>query len=328
MAANAADYAVMEISSHSLRQNRVWGINFKTAVFTNISPEHLDYHKDMQDYKRSKALLFEGLSKDAIAVLNIDDEFGRQLAGGIPSRVLTYGMAEGADIQPQRFSFSVDGTRALINTPGGKVELDSRLVGKFNLYNMLSCIGAAAAEGVDPHHIADGIEAVKTVPGRVEEIAAGQPFKVYVDYAHTDDALKNILCTLNQLPHKRIITLFGCGGDRDTTKRPRMGRVASELSDIVVVTTDNPRSEDPKAIARQVVDGIEKNRLKRSFVVLDRQLAIKKAIGMAQEGDIVLLAGKGHETYQIFKNMVQPFDDRHVAKKALADLGHTSLCLR
>ena len=322
MAANNANYAVMEVSSHSLQQSRVRCIDFKIAAFTNVTPEHLDYHKDMEAYKDAKALLFEGLSRDSTAVLNIDDDFGRELSGRTPAKVLKYSLLKNADITAENISFSPTASRMLINTPKGKMKLRTLLVGRFNIYNILASIGVGIAEGVPLDEIIWGIESVTVVPGRLEEVFCGQPFKVYVDYAHTDDALKNILTSLRDLKPKHIITLFGCGGDRDITKRPRMGRVANLLSDYVVITTDNPRSEDPAAIAEQITEGIEKDSLKRVFVALDRRQAIKKAIGLAGKGDIVLLAGKGHETYQVFKNMVQPFDDRECAKKILADLGY------
>jgi UDP-N-acetylmuramyl-tripeptide synthetase len=328
MAANAANYAIMEVSSHSLEQNRVRCINFKTAVFTNITPEHLDYHKDMLAYKNAKAMLFKGLSKNSTAVLNVDDDFGKELSTRTPATTLKCSLLRKADITAEKFSFSPNGAQMIVNTPNGKMRIETRLAGRFNVYNILAAIGVGIAENVDSNKIISGIEKLKVVPGRLEEIFCGQPFRVYVDYAHTDDALKNILTSLKDFNPNRIITLFGCGGDRDVTKRPRMGEVASRLSDYVVITTDNPRNEDSAAIAEQITKGIEKNRLGRAFVMLDRRQAIKKAISLAAEGDIVLLAGKGHETYQILKNMIQPFDDREVAKEALSDLGYSSLCLR
>jgi len=334
MVTNGAGYIVMEASSHSLEQERTWGIDFKTAVFTNITPEHLDYHKNMKEYKRAKALLFKNLGKHATAVINMDDELGKELVDEIVGArhavplLLTYGFGSAADIHPEKFTLSSGGTDMIVNTPKGKMEIHSKLIGKFNTYNILASIGAGIAEGIELKKIAAGIEAVKVVPGRLERVAANSKFDVYVDYAHTDDALKNVLTAIKELTHGRIITLFGCGGDRDTAKRPRMGKVVSELSDYAVITTDNPRSEDPQAIANQVLAGIEKNKSRKVFVVLDRQEAIKKAIGLAKEGDIVLLAGKGHETYQIFKNIFEPFDDREVARKVLAGIGHTQACLR
>jgi len=329
MVANGANYIVMEASSHSLDQERVWAIDFKTAVFTNITPEHLDYHKNMLEYKRAKAILFRGLQEGCSAVLNIDDCFGKELADELKTcRVLRYGLNADADIRPEKFSLSSAGTELTAVTPKGIISLHSKLPGKFNLYNILASIGAGIAEGISLEKIAAGIELVKLVPGRLERVVCNQPFDVYVDYAHTDDALKNVLTAIKELAPGRIITLFGCGGDRDVTKRPRMARVASEFSDYIVITTDNPRSEDPKDIAEQVVAGIVKDKLSKTFVVLDRLEAIKKAIGLAKEGDIVLLAGKGHETYQIFKNMIQPFDDREVAKKILSNIGYTHSCSR
>lgn len=318
MVSNGANYVIIEVSSHSLEQERVWAIDFKTAVFTNITPEHLDYHKTMQSYKQAKGLLFRNLAKHATAVLNIDDDFGNELAGELSmTRVLRYGFNASAEIRPEKFSLSSAGTEAVIITPNGKIKLHSKLIGKFNLYNILAAVGAGIAEGISIDKIKAGIEALKMVPGRLERVVCNQHFDVYVDYAHTDDALKNVLTAIKELAPGRIITLFGCGGDRDKTKRPRMARVASELSDYVVITTDNPRTEDPKTIVEEIAAGIPKARGGNFFIVLDRQEAIKKAIGLAKEGDIVLLAGKGHETYQIFKNMIQPFDDREIAKICL-----------
>jgi len=329
MVTNGANYIIMEVSSHSLEQERVWAIDFKTAVFTNITPEHLDYHKNMQEYKRAKGILLRGLARHATAVLNTDDDFGKELAGELSGvRVLRYGLNASAEIRPEKFSLSSAGTEAVIITPKGKIKLRSKLVGKFNLYNILAAIGVGIAENVELEKIKSGVEALKLVPGRLERVLCNQPFDVYVDYAHTDDALKNVLTAIRELTLGRVITLFGCGGDRDKTKRPRMARIASELSDYVIITTDNPRGEDPKTIAEEVAAGIPKNKSGNSFVVLDRQEAIKKAISLAKEGDIVLLAGKGHETYQIFKNMIQPFDDREIAKKVLANIGYTQTCLR
>ncbi len=328
MVTKGVNSIVMEVSSHSLEQHRVWGIDFKTAVFTNITPEHLDYHKNMHEYKNAKAKLFERLSKQDTAVLNIDDEFGKELVSRVKSQVLTYGFTKDADIRPESVSFTSQGIELKAITPAGKLKLHSKLSGRFNLYNILATIGIGISEKIALDKIAAGIQAVEFVPGRLQEISCGQPFKVYVDYAHTDDALKNVLTVLRELTRGKIITLFGCGGNRDTFKRPRMGKVASELSDYVIITTDNPRSESPQDIAEEVIKGVPKNKLDKTYIILDRQEAIKKAISLAEENDTVLLAGKGHETYQIFKNMVQQFDDREIVKKILVETGHTSICSR
>jgi len=321
MTSKGVNYVAMEVSSHSLEQRRIWGIDFKTAVFTNITPEHLDYHKNMQEYKNAKAKLFEGLLEHSTSVLNIDDDFGKELTRRIKSSILTYGLTKDADIRPEGVTLSKNGIELIAVTPKGKIKLHSKLSGRFNLYNILASIGIGISENIDLDKISKGIESVQLIPGRLEEISCGQAFKVYVDYAHTDDALKNVLPVLRELTKGRLITLFGCGGNRDTTKRPRMGNVASVLSDYVIITTDNPRSESPQDIANQVFDGVVKEKRDKTFVILDRYQAIKKAISLASSNDIVLLAGKGHETYQIFKNMVQQFDDREVARKVLSEMG-------
>jgi len=320
MVDNGAKYIVMEVSSHSLSQGRVRGVDFKTAVFTNITPEHLDYHKTMQEYKNAKAILFKNLAVHAKAVLNIDDVFGKELSAELccnKSALLTYSLGSNADIYPEKYFLSSSGVEAVIVTPAGKININSRLVGKFNLYNILAAASVGIAESVAIDKIAAGIDDIMVVPGRLEKISCGQKFDVYVDYAHTDDALKNVLGALRELSPAKIITLFGCGGDRDKTKRPRMGKIAASLSDYVIITTDNPRSEDPESIAGQVLEGVLKNDRNKALVIIDRQEAIKKAISLARSGDVVLLAGKGHETYQVFKNTTQPFDDSQIAKNIL-----------
>jgi len=320
MVDNGAKYIVMEVSSHSLSQGRVRGVDFKTAVFTNITPEHLDYHKTMQEYKNAKAILFKNLAVHAKAVLNIDDVFGKELSAELccnKSALLTYSLGSNADIYPEKYFLSSSGVEAVIVMPAGKININSRLVGKFNLYNILAAASVGIAESVAIDKIAAGIDDIMVVPGRLEKISCGQKFDVYVDYAHTDDALKNVLGALRELSPAKIITLFGCGGDRDKTKRPRMGKIAASLSDYVIITTDNPRSEDPESIAGQVLEGVLKNDRNKALVIIDRQEAIKKAISLARSGDVVLLAGKGHETYQVFKNTTQPFDDSQIAKNIL-----------
>jgi len=260
------------------------------------------------------------LAVHAKAVLNIDDVFGKELSAELccnKSALLTYSLGSNADIYPEKYFLSSSGVEAVIVTPAGKININSRLVGKFNLYNILAAASVGIAESVAIDKIAAGIDDIMVVPGRLEKISCGQKFDVYVDYAHTDDALKNVLGALRELSPAKIITLFGCGGDRDKTKRPRMGKIAASLSDYVIITTDNPRSEDPESIAGQVLEGVLKNDRNKALVIIDRQEAIKKAISLARSGDVVLLAGKGHETYQVFKNTTQPFDDSQIAKNIL-----------
>jgi len=314
---------VMEASSHALAMDRLWGCHFAAAVFTNLTRDHLDYHKTFESYFAAKRRLFEGTGAgpaDA-AVINADDPYGKQLAG-IAQRTLTYGLKNGAQIKPQKFPLSFSGLEFTAQTPRGKIEVQSRLVGKINVYNILAAIGAAIALEVGDSAIEKGLRELESVPGRFERIAEGQPFLVIVDYAHTDDALRNLISTARELcGEKRIITLFGAGGDRDRTKRPPMGEAAGNLSDFVVLTSDNPRSEDPLRIINDVLVGLQKTDAKYQ-VEPDREKAIEIAFREAKPGDIVLLAGKGHETYQVLRDGRIEFDDREVARRLLRAQGY------
>lgn len=316
-------HAVMEASSHALAMDRLWGCPFAVAIFTNLTREHLDYHKTLEEYFAAKRRLFEGTGAVAPAtgVINRDDEYGRQLAG-LAGRTLTYGLEAGADITTRKPSISLSGIEFTADTPAGKIEIRSSLVGRPNVYNILAAIGAGVGLELSKEVIAKGIAQLSAVPGRFERIEAGQPFLVVVDYAHTDDALRNLLVTARELnPDGRIITLFGCGGDRDRTKRPLMGEAAGHASDIVVLTSDNPRSEDPLLIINDVIVGVQRTETKL-FVEPDRQKAIQVALDVARAGDIVLLAGKGHETYQVLRDRTIDFDDREVARKILGKGGY------
>ena len=316
-------HAVMEASSHALAMDRLWGCPFAVAIFTNLTREHLDYHKTLEEYFAAKRRLFEGTGAAAPAtgVINRDDEYGRQLAG-LAGRTLTYGLEAGADITTRKPSISLSGIEFTADTPSGKIEIRSNLVGRPNVYNILAAIGAGVGLGLSKEVIANGVAQLAAVPGRFERIEAGQPFLVVVDYAHTDDALRNLLVTARELnPDGRIITLFGCGGDRDRTKRPLMGEAAGHASDIVVLTSDNPRSEDPLLIINDVIVGVQRTETKL-FVEPDRQKAIEVALDVARAGDIVLLAGKGHEAYQVLRDRTIEFDDREVARKILGKGGY------
>lgn len=311
-------HAVLEASSHALAMNRLWGCPFAVAIFTNLTRDHLDYHKTFEEYFAAKRRLFEGTGAAApgTGVINRDDEYGQKLAG-LASRTLTYGLEPGSDITTRKPAVSLSGIEFVAETPSGKIEIRSRLVGRPNVYNILAAIGAGVALDLSGEVIARGIAQLSAVPGRFERIDMGQPFLVVVDYAHTDDALRNLLATAKELnTNGRIITLFGCGGDRDRTKRPLMGEAAGHASDIVVLTSDNPRSEDPLLIINDVIVGVQRTKAKL-FVEPDRQKAIEVALDEARSGDIVLLAGKGHETYQVLRDRTIAFDDREVARAAL-----------
>jgi UDP-N-acetylmuramoyl-L-alanyl-D-glutamate--2,6-diaminopimelate ligase len=317
------EFAVLEASSHALSMERLWGCHFQAAVFTNLTREHMDYHKTFQDYFAAKRKLFEATGSGApeVAVLNSDDSYGRQLAGLAKSSV-TYGLESGAAITTKKFQPSFDGLTFTAQTPNGKLQISSSLVGRINVYNILAAIGAAQALGIANDVIELGVRKLASVSGRFQRIDEGQPFLVIVDYAHTDDALENLIRTARELNAKgRIITLFGCGGEKDRTKRPVMGEVTGRLSDLTILTSDNPRSEDPLKIISDIVVGLQKTAGKY-LIEPDRETAIAGALDAARAGDIVLLAGKGHENYQMLATGTMPFDDREVAQRLLRARGY------
>jgi len=314
-------HATMEVSSHALALGRVYGITFHTAVFTNLTRDHLDFHHTMEEYFAAKRLLFapEGTTPPQWAVINFDDEYGRQI--GPAPHTLRYGFEEGADLRGSSLEMDFDGLRFTVEHAGARVRLTSPLVGKFNAYNILAACGAALSYGLDWNTITRAIANSPRVPGRFESVQQGQPFLIVVDYAHTDDALRNVISVARELHPKRVITLFGCGGDRDRTKRPLMAQAAAELSDYVVLTSDNPRSEDPLAIMNDALVGLRRFDTPHTMEP-DRAKAIRAALKEAKAGDIVILAGKGHETYQVLKDRVIHFDDREVARDVLRELGY------
>jgi UDP-N-acetylmuramoyl-L-alanyl-D-glutamate--2,6-diaminopimelate ligase len=324
-----ATEAVMEVSSHALAQERVFGVPFDVAVFTNLTRDHLDYHKTMEEYFAAKRVLFEGCGTDAprAVVTNVDDESGAKLAEFSRKRsslVLKYGWERG-DLHAEKVVITTRGTRFDVVTPEGKIAVFSALIGRVNVYNILAAAGACYARGCSAQAIAAGIGKLACVPGRFERVDCGQPFTVVVDYAHTDDALRNLTALGRELvsgagAKGRVLTVFGCGGDRDRKKRPLMGEAAGRGSDFVVLTSDNPRSEDPVAIINDAVVGLQKTGVKYS-VEVDRRKAIAVAIGEARPGDIVLLAGKGHERVQITREGAAPFDDLEAARAALSAAG-------
>ena len=315
-------FAVLEASSHSLSMDRLWGCHFQAAIFTNLTREHMDYHKTFEDYFAAKRKLFEGTGAGApeVAVLNTDDGYGKQLAG-LAKNTVTYGLESDADITTKKFRLSFEGLHFAAQTPNGKLEVTSPLVGRINVYNLLAAIGAGQALGFSNEIIEKGVHDLESVSGRFQRVDQGQPFLVIVDYAHTDDALENLIRTARELNSKgRVITLFGCGGLKDRTKRPVMGEVAGRLSDLTILSSDNPRTEDPLKIISDVVVGLQKTNGKY-LIEPDREKAIGIAMDEARAGDIVLLAGKGHENYQILADRTLEFDDREMARRVLRERG-------
>lgn len=316
----------MEVSSHALAQHRVAYLEFKAAIFTNLTRDHLDFHGDMQHYFAAKRRLFEMLPAGAPAIVNVDDPWGLELASDAP-RVVSYAIERPADVRPRHISYSLEGLAFDVDTPRGTVAVRSPLIGRPNAYNILAVVAAAVALELPAHAIESGIAALDHVPGRFQIVSSSRDdVRVVVDYAHTDDALKNLLETARSMTAGRVTTVFGCGGDRDRTKRPLMGAVAGRLSDFVVLTSDNPRSEDPERILDEIVLGLsptpEPGAPKRAGTpfarIPDRRAAIETAVRQASPGDLILIAGKGHEKYQVIGDRTLPFDDVDVAREALA----------
>ena len=313
---------VMEASSHALAQERVWGLHFDGAIFTNLTRDHLDYHKDFAGYFAAKRRLFEdlGAGPPGVAVINRDDPWGLRLLELKHGRLITYGFDSGADVRVKQLVYHPYGFRAILATPGGNFEIASNLMGRANVYNALAATAAGLGLNLPIEAIHAGLAQLESVPGRFERISEGQPFLVLVDYAHTDDALRNVLKTARELTDRRLIVVFGCGGDRDRAKRPLMGEAAGSLSDLAVVTSDNPRSEDPISIMNDAIVGLQKT--SNPYIAeVDREAAIRKALESAREGDVVVLAGKGHETYQVLKDRTIQFNEREVAKRILREMG-------
>jgi UDP-N-acetylmuramoyl-L-alanyl-D-glutamate--2,6-diaminopimelate ligase len=312
-----AKFMVLEASSHALSQNRLAGVEFAAAAFTNLSGDHLDYHKTKADYLAAKMRLFERLSEDAAAVLNKQSPEAKEVAARTKAKVLWYAVDEEADIVGRIESMGVDGTQFSLEYGGHREIVNTSLAGEHNVSNHLAAAGLCIAAGVDLGVIAAGLSELKSVPGRLEAVEGGQDFKVLVDYAHTDDALKNVLTTLGPLCKGRLTVVFGCGGDRDRTKRPRMAQVAAELADSVIVTSDNPRTEQPEDIIGDIIEGFSQSDWEKVTIEPDRKMAIELAIQSARKDDIVLIAGKGHETYQIIGEKRIDFDDRQIARDLL-----------
>jgi UDP-N-acetylmuramoyl-L-alanyl-D-glutamate--2,6-diaminopimelate ligase len=312
----------MEVSSHALALARVDELRFDVAVFTNLTQDHLDFHRTLDAYRQAKRRLFELLERSPkpgrTAVVNTDDPSGADMTRGLGVRVLTFGLREGAAVRAVEWSSTLEGIRLVAATPSGSVTLSSPLIGEHNVMNLLAAIGTGLALGLAPGEIARGLAGVGTVPGRFEQVRTGQPFLVVVDYAHTPDALERVLATARKLTRQRLGVVFGCGGDRDRGKRPLMGEIAARLADRIWVTSDNPRTEVPEAIIDEIVVGLRRAGGEGRFVrESDRRTAMAHALTWAGPDDTVVIAGKGHETYQIVGTETLPFDDREVAREIL-----------
>jgi len=313
-------HCVMEVSSHSLEQKRVWGVSYDVAVFTNLSGEHLDYHASMESYFEAKKKLFYLNHKRSAAVVNWDDPWGQKLVAELPMTTVTFGLEPAAIVRAVKFAMAEAGIDAQVSFPGGVMRIQSVLVGRHNLYNLLAAAAAALSLNVAPADIVKGIAALKGVPGRFERVPNGRGLQVVVDYAHTDNALEHLLTTAREFKPRRVILVFGAGGDRDKEKRERMGRVAARLADWTVLTSDNPRSEEPGDIIAAIEKGFSKESVKAYEVEPDRKKAIVRALATANKGDIVLIAGKGHEDYQIFKDRTIHFSDTEVVEEVLREM--------
>jgi UDP-N-acetylmuramyl-tripeptide synthetase len=311
-------HGVMEVSSHSLELKRVFKTRFAVGVFMNLTHDHLDFHGDMETYFKAKRILFSADNGNGIesAVINTDDAYGKRLASEVQMPVLRFGFNEPAEIRAIAYKSHAGGTDLDCETPAGRIRFRLHLVGRPNVYNVMAATGASLCLGLDPETIRAGIENLRGVPGRMELVDARQDFSVIVDYAHSPDSLQNLLETVRQLPHEKIIVVFGCGGDRDRTKRPVMGEIAAKMGDFVFATSDNPRTEDPLDILKEIEPGLQRGAAPYT-IVPDRREAIAVALSMAKRGDAVVIAGKGHEDYQIIGSRVIPFDDRKLARELI-----------
>lgn len=316
------DTAVMEVSSHALALGRVYGTDYKIALYTNLSQDHLDFHESMDDYLRAKTLLFSSLGNDykqpKYAVVNRDDTNWSFIAKSTSRPVITYSMRNDADVQAKNVRTTISDTSFLLKTPVGTVEVTSKMLGTFNVYNMLAATSVALLLHIPLETIKEALESMNGVPGRFERVEAGQDFAVIVDYAHTPDSLENVLQTIQTFAEKKIYTVVGSGGDRDRTKRPLMAQAALKYSDYAIFTSDNPRTEDPYAILQDMTDDLTEHHYE---VIENRKEAIKRAVSLAERGDVILIAGKGHETYQEINGVRYDFDDRLVARDVIIEKG-------
>lgn len=337
MADDGITHVIAEVSSHAVDLKRIDDCDFDMGIFTNLTRDHLDYHLTMENYFQAKKRFFAEIlpqSKKVHSqkmVINSDDKWGQRILQDVPVPALTYGIENDYSIRAESYELSLSGIKARINLAGDTVFIDSPLIGKFNLYNILAAIGAAFILQIPLPVIKSGIDKMSCVPGRLEKVASPDDINIFVDYAHTDDALRRVLQNLSELKKKRIITVFGCGGNRDRGKRPLMGEAAVDYSDLTIITSDNPRLEDPLTIIAEIETGIDSNRIQKTApdklqlkngargyaVIPDRRKAIEAAIAVAVNGDIILIAGKGHEDYQILGTQKVPFDDRVVVAQIL-----------
>ena len=317
---------VMEVSSHALAEHRVAGVEFDTAIFTNLTQDHLDFHGTMENYLRAKTKLFDmvsrrGRKQNKTAIVNVDDAAAEEILRHCLCKKISYGVKNSCDLQASEVQCEMRNAKCVIENkfliPHSSFLINLHLTGLFNVYNVLAAVGAATAENIRTDIIKDALENFKSVPGRFERIFSAAPFEVIVDYAHTPDGVKNVLQTARQIVDGKIITVFGCGGDRDNSKRPIMGKLAAKFSDVIIATSDNPRTEDPEKILDEIEIGIGEKNHER---IVDRRAAIFRAIELAEAGDIVLILGKGHETYQILNTGTIHFDDREVAKQAIKEV--------
>lgn len=309
--------AIMEVTSHALEQNRVQQLHFNAAMFTNLTPEHLDYHHTMEEYAAAKRKFFQLLDKNAFAIVNADSPYAKTMLEGCLAKPFTFGIDTKADLMAKDIVLTPSGMEFTVCFQGQEKRFDSRLIGRFNVHNILTATALSLVKGVPLAKIKEAVASFRTVSGRLEKVSFSSKIHVFVDYAHTPDALFNVLSTLKEIKKGKMITVFGCGGNRDRTKRPVMGKVSEELSDFTIVTSDNPRTEEPQAIIQEIIGGFKEKRFETE---LDREKAIAKAIQMAGKEDIVLIAGKGHEKSQIFAHKTIPFDDVEIAKQVLQAL--------
>ncbi len=310
-------YCAMEVSSHALDQERVAGINFAHAIFTNLTQDHLDYHKNLEDYFQAKARLFRFLPYTSVAIINNDDKYSRRLKHLTSAKVITYGIKNKSIVMARDIKFSIKGSQFTLVAPKIKAKIKTGLVGRHNIYNILAAVAWGVSENLGFKDIKSSVESFKTVPGRLEKVVCDKGYDIFVDYGHTPDALFNVITALRPLVSGKIIVIFGCGGQRDKLKRPKMGRIVTQLADYAIITSDNPRSEDPMRIIRDIRSGISKNNFR---VIPDRFKAIQTGLLSAKKDDCLIIAGKGHEDYQILKNKVLYFNDRKAVQECLGSM--------
>jgi UDP-N-acetylmuramoyl-L-alanyl-D-glutamate--2,6-diaminopimelate ligase len=319
MQKEGAEYAIAEVSSHALDQHRTEAVNFHSAIFTNLTQDHLDYHTTLENYFQAKSRLFRNLDPKSFAIVNNDDKYGRKIKKLTRAKVITYGIEHESCVMAKKINLGCCGSEFLLSVPGGKTNFKTKLIGKHNVYNILAAVAWGLEEGLDILPIKSVVQKFNLIPGRLERIDLGQDFYVFVDYAHTEDALKNIISAFRHMPSRKIFVVFGCGGERDKTKRPKMGRAVTELADFAIITSDNPRCEDPMEIIKDIKRGIKKNNY---CVIPERAEAIRRSLNLAGTGDIVLVAGKGHEDYQVFKDRTIHFDDREAIRECLESMNY------